>query len=282
MIAPRFEMNTVRSGYIELCHALRDEGAVVTPRGLPCREFTGVTLVVHDPVADAMPGGLNRRLNPAIGVAEALQLIAGEAWPALMCRIAPNFERFLDGEAFYGSYGPRIAGVLDHVYDQLVADPDTRQAVATIWRPDDAWATTRDLPCTTSLQFLLRNGALELHTTMRSNDVWWGWAYDAFQFTRLQQAMADALDVAVGPYVHRAGSFHLYTRDLDAVDELEYDPDWRGFTHLLLKPDDGPGDGFRSHRKAASRLLHGDVDDFDVNGRYLQSLAVGLSVAETR
>lgn len=221
MIAPRFEMQTVRDGYIELVRAVRDRGHYVEPRGLGCYEVTGATLVVHEPLLDAMPTGLGRRLNPAIGVAEALQLVGGVSTPELLCRIAPNFADFLDGGAFYGAYGPRLLPQLDEVYRKLIDDPDTRQAVATIWRPDDAFVATRDLPCTTSMQFLLRDGTLELHVTMRSNDLWWGWSYDAFQFTRLQQAMADALDVAVGVYVHRVGSLHLYRRDVEAVDALE-------------------------------------------------------------
>jgi thymidylate synthase len=268
-VAPRIEMDTVRSGYIDLCHAIRDHGRSVEPRGQACRELTGATLVVHDPMSYAMPVGLNRRLNLAIGACEALQLIAGVSTPELLCRIAPNFARFRDGEAFYGAYGPRVAAALRQVHRQLIDDPDTRQAIASVWRAEDAWAETRDLPCTLGFQFLLRDDALELHTTMRSNDVWWGWSYDAFQFTRLQQAMAAALGVAVGPYVHRAGSLHLYDRDLAGVDEL---------TPVGVMPGNPDGlligaNDWVDCQVAATQLLAGGATSMDVGGWYTRTLA---------
>jgi thymidylate synthase len=89
--------------------------------------------------------------------------------------------------------------------------------------PRDLLATSdgvhavRDIPCTLSLQFMWTEGErLGLRVSMRSNDVWLGLPYDLFQFTALQCAMADALGVEPGPYVHTVGSLHLYARDEEA------------------------------------------------------------------
>jgi thymidylate synthase len=274
LIAPHLEMTTVRDGYVDLVELVRQEGSEVRPRDLPCLEVTGATLVVHDPVNWAMPLRLGRGLNPAIGAVEALQLIGGVSTPALLTKVAPNFRNFMDGEAFFGAYGPRLAAQLPEVRRQLKVDPDTRQAVAAIWRVDDLWAHTRDLPCTTSMQFLLRDGALQLHVTMRSNDVWWGWSYDAFQFTRLQVAMADSLGVGVGPYVHRAGSLHLYERDLAAADDLAPDAvselDWHAPRFDLSCE---PWDVYQGEARA---LLAGGVVSEDANQWYRKTLDAAL------
>lgn len=267
--APRFEMETVRAGYVELCRYLRDNGDKVEPRGLACREVTGATMVVRNPVDFAMPIGVGRGLNQAIGAVEALQLLGGVSHPALMVKIAPNFKRFLDGGAFHGAYGPRVNGQLVEVQRQLKADPDTRQAVVAIWdKGQDLWTSTVDLPCTLSLQFLLRKDGLELHTTMRSNDVWWGWTYDAFQFTRLQLSMARAMGVAVGPYVHRAGSLHLYERDFDAVDGLSepVNRPWHA-PDLAVESND-----IRDFQAAARGILAGEPSPWDVRGWYGKTL----------
>src|SRR5690606_26043016 len=58
------------------------------------------------------------------------------------------------------------------------------------------------------------------YTVMRSNDLWLGLPYDIMMFTRLQSAMAWALGVRVGKYVHTTFSLHLYERDIPKVDHL--------------------------------------------------------------
>lgn len=95
--------------------------------------------------------------------------------------------------------------------------PDSRQAVMTGWNAGDLLyslaGTKNDIPCTLSLQFLLRDGKLNLVTTMRSNDVWLGVPNDFFCFCHLQMIVATALRVELGWYQHNVGSMHLYERD---------------------------------------------------------------------
>ncbi len=75
---------------------------------------------------------------------------------------------------------------------------------------------------------MIRAGLLELTAVMRSNDVWWGLAYDVFQFTTLQQTVARCLDVPVGSYTHVALSLHMYEKDFDAADRLRTPDSWGG------------------------------------------------------
>lgn len=263
------EMETVRDGYVELVHRVLKEGRDVKPRGLPCREVSAF-LVVRNAADLAMPVHLGRGLNQAIGAAEALQLIGGVSTPVLLNEVTANFRQFMDGQAFYGAYGPRVRSQLPEVQRRLEVDPDTRQAVVTIWRVDDLWATTKDLPCTLTLHFFLRDGDLELHTHMRSQDAWWGWSYDAFQFTRLQVTMADALGAGVGAYYHRADSFHVYDRDLEAVERLSADtPLPVGWYRPQLAL--GPG-SVKRHMEAAQALLRGEDVAADVHGWYREAL----------
>jgi hypothetical protein len=121
------------------------------------------------------------------------------------------------------AYGPRLESQYAEVKKQLRGDPSTRQAVLTIWKPDDLWSSG-DKPCTLSLQFILRRDHLELHTTMRSQDVWLGMAMDIFVFTQLQLTLAIALDVKPGKYMHHVGSFHAYERDWEKIEGL-WEPD---------------------------------------------------------
>jgi len=57
---------------------------------------------------------------------------------------------------------------------------------------------------------------------MRSNDVWLGAAYDFFQFTRVQIAIASVLGIEPGKYTHHVGSLHIYEQHYEAADKLKY------------------------------------------------------------
>lgn len=233
----------LRTGYVDICQRVVTQGAVVRPRGMLTHELTDVTIQIMDPT-DALPIGVGRNLNPAIAAAEALQLIGGISTPELLIKIAPTFAQFKDGDRFWGAYGERVRLPLGFITDGMFAspplgqatyhqaqlvverlrkDPDSRQALIVLWRPElDLEEGKHDYPCTVMLMFLVRNGKLQLHTTMRSNDVWWGLTYDAFQFTQLQLTVAHALNVPHGPYFHHAVSLHAYERDFEAITKLRY------------------------------------------------------------
>lgn len=182
----------------------------------------GPTTIVYGSPYDAMPLGIGRKLNPAIGAAEALQLIAGSARHDLMPRISPNFSAFLEeDDKFWGSYGDRIGSQVMYAVNKLTKDRDTRQAVITLWRPAlDNTSGKRDYPCTVALNYAIVNDRLEARTVMRSNDAWWGLPYDVFQFTQLQLTMARALGVQPGRYTHTAWSLHIYDEHVPFIDDL--------------------------------------------------------------
>lgn len=208
----------MQNGYREVLAHVLGEGIPVSPRGMTTREITGYELIVRHPHR-ALPVYTGRDVNVRIAAVEALQLLGCVVHPELMVKATPNFKRFMNGGTFHGGYGERVRGQLEAVEARLHEDPHTRQAVVVIWDPmrDLFVSEMNDYPCTIALQFLIRNHRLELHTHMRSNDVWLGLAYDVFVFTQLQLAMAAALAVNVGAYHHHAVSFHIYERDVEAA-----------------------------------------------------------------
>jgi len=57
-----------------------------------------------------------------------------------------------------------------------------------------------------------RDGMIDAIVCMRSWDLVWGLTYDVPCFVAVQTALARALDVEVGCYLHLAGSAHVYER----------------------------------------------------------------------
>jgi len=154
-----------------------------------------------------------RRFSPSYACAELLWLLSGANSLEMILEYAPSYSKYSDG---FGIYGPRWLKQFGPLVDLLKKDPTTRRAVISLWRESDLTEQDRtDLPCTLSLQFLVRKHTLDLIVTMRSNDVWLGLPNDVFVFTCIQAMVAGELGANIGEYHHRVGSLHLYSRDFD-------------------------------------------------------------------
>jgi thymidylate synthase len=119
-----------------------------------------------------------------------------------------------------GAYGPRLFSAdwhnqFDSVAAVLKRKPASRQAVIQLFDSSDLAGTYKDIPCTCTLQFMVREDKLNLTVTMRSNDAFKGLPHDVFSFTMLQEIMATALDCPLGDYTHFAASLHLYDSQKD-------------------------------------------------------------------
>lgn len=221
-----FVMDSVRGQLQDLGKYVVSFGEVVSPRGMRTYEVRDVTLILNNPW-DALPVGIGRRLNTRFAAVEAIQLVGGFSDPHLMAKAMPGVMAYANFGTFHGAYGPRVREQLPLVVRRLREDPDSRRAVVNIWD----WSrdltpggdVVGDFPCTCLFQFRIRGGCLELATVMRSNDLWRGWSFDAFQFTQLQQTVANVLGVPAGRYYHHALSLHVYDTDVAAINEL-HDP----------------------------------------------------------
>jgi thymidylate synthase len=211
------------NGYVDVVRWVLENGEEASPRGMKTREIEDAVIFIDD-VFNTLPLGVKRGTVPGIGSVEALQLLAGVSVPNLVTAIGPQFANYAENNGlFHGAYGLRTRGQYEHVIERLKSDPDTRQAVVTIWDPKlDLQPKKRDYPCTVLHQFRIRNNRLNMSVYMRSNDVWLGAAYDWFQFTRVQIAMASVLGVEPGTYAHHVGSLHIYEQNFDAAAQLEY------------------------------------------------------------
>ena len=101
-------------------------------------------------------------------------------------------------------------GQIDMVYEMLKQNPDTRQACISIYDGKEISDYAFDTPCTYAIQFTIVHGRLDMCVTMRSNDLWYGFCNDQYQFSRLQDLMAFRLDIETGVYYHFAHNMHLY------------------------------------------------------------------------
>lgn len=107
----------------------------------------------------------------------------------------------------------------------LIQDKDTRQAVMAFALPEHRWMGNKDQVCTIAGNWLIRDSRLNLHITMRSNDLGRGLPYDITWFVSLINKMHNELlptypDLQPGTYTHTAWSMHLYTKDLEQMKKM--------------------------------------------------------------
>ena len=99
---------------------------------------------------------------------------------------------------------------ISHVIRKLRTEPDTRHAAISIYDCKEHERYKKDTPCTYAIQFTILNKRLNMSVVMRSNDLWYGFCNDQYQFSNLQQLIADSLEIEVGTYYHFAHNMHLY------------------------------------------------------------------------
>lgn len=272
-------LDDLRAGYVNLVKHVAYSGTPVVSRKLATRELTAVSLIFPNVLNPLLPVGVGRGVNARLAAIEALQLISGVQRHDLIRVVTPGFESVLVDQENpdYGAYGPRIIEQVGDCVDILHTDPTTRRAVIAIWNEKDL-THNGDRPCTVFLQFLVRdNGfgpALELHSYMRSQDVWLGVPYDIFMFSQLQHTVAFMLSLPAGQLAHHVTSLHIYETDLSKVDNLFIDDSIEPTTSTGLElplgvqcsrtppPDrdpDGPLDLYALD--VASYLLEGSAND---------------------
>jgi len=100
------------------------------------------------------------------------------------------------------------------VIAMLENNPNTRQATISIYDGKEIDNYSKDTPCTYAVQFTILYNKLCMSVLMRSNDLWYGFCNDQYQFATLQQMVADSLSIETGWYYHYAHNMHLYNDKL--------------------------------------------------------------------
>jgi len=125
----------------------------------------------------------------------------------------------------HGAYGPRLLNMrgqnqIKNVLALLADRPPTKRAVIQLYSAEDIASDFKEIPCTTSVQFFVREGKLECCVTMRSNDAFKGLPHDVFCFTMLQEIVARQLGLDLGPYRHLVTSLHIYEKQINAAERF--------------------------------------------------------------
>lgn len=196
-----------------------------------------MTMVVENPLAEPMiskifPGGHHELQQYAMEICDGIL--------DFMVGATDNVWEY--------TYHQRIGNQLNFVINELRRNPWSRRAVIDI-RDNQIDQHNEHPACLQHIQFMIRDGKLDMYVTMRSNDAYEATFMNAFGFIMLQKKVADELDVGVGKYEHRANSFHVYEKNFNqffkAVDKIrkygvgseEVTYEYKGFYKELMEEE---------------------------------------------
>jgi thymidylate synthase len=138
-------------------------------------------------------------------------------------RYVTNFlDKEKKGDIAY-NYGNRLQSYwtenqIDNVVRELERSKYSRRAVASLWDPDKD-GKSKDPPCITTIQVVIRNSCLYLTGFIRSNDMFRAYPLNASALAQLQLELASRLqEVRVGTLSILSFSAHIYS---DCWDEVE-------------------------------------------------------------
>lgn len=210
-----------------------------SPRDMKIKESLGCSFKILN-IRDRIPYIKERNFSTSYLISELLWYFSGNnstKWISNYSKFWKNISD--DGLTANSAYGARIfknhpyqnflsSKEFDHsalvqweeVKAELKRDQDSRRAVIHIRMPQDSVAAKKDVPCTLTLQFFIRDGALHQVASMRSSDLIFGLAYDIPAFTMFQELLAFELNVDCGHYIHISGSLHIYERHFKMVEEI--------------------------------------------------------------
>lgn len=234
--------DNLNQALIGMSKELIKKGVSRNTRGFDCFELPHPVLICINNPTDRCVTIPERKWNKILPFVESLWIALGsndlDELPGNYVRNLYNFSD--DGKTWRAGYGPRIrcftASNIDYGHEQLKAnyfkvdqlkfvidslkrDENSRQAIISIGDPpkdcynnNGKLKETKDFPCTRSIHLQVNvNGELDCIVDIRSNDILWGFsAVNVFNFTFIQEYVANILRLPIGKYYHKADNFHFY------------------------------------------------------------------------
>ncbi|MES5159780.1 thymidylate synthase [Lactobacillus iners] len=207
------ESNDFNEIYINLCKRLLKDGKSVSPRKMNTHEILDISFVLSDPHSSLLNLS-SRNLSWSYAHGEFLWYLNGERKLKPIQFYSKKMKDFSDdGLTLLGAYGPKLKANIPKIVDLLKKDKFSRRAVIELFDNYLNLTDSKDIPCTLTLHFIVRNNQLHLFVNMRSNDFYLGLPYDVFSFTLIQLLVAKKLNIEVGNYHHHVDSLHYYNYD---------------------------------------------------------------------
>lgn len=204
-----------------------DNGKRVSPRGQLINELENFSYTLSPFVR--FQNFKCRKLNIAYIKREFLWYLRGDKHDLSICEHAKLWKDIVNTDGTINSnYGQYIFGSInqfDNVVKILKDDKDSRRGSIVILNSGHLLSDTKDVPCTYSINFRIRNNELNMSVMMRSQDAIFGMGNDCPTFSFIHEMMFNVLketypELRIGNYNHTTNSFHVYERHFKMLETI--------------------------------------------------------------
>jgi len=209
----------------EIFKQVKEQGKFTSPRGLKILEVENCHYELPPYIRFCNFEPRNLKLDYI--KAETLWYLRGDPYDLSILKYSNIWKNIvLRGRlnSNYGLYFFRKGG-LNWVVSQLGMDKDSRRACITLLDESHLEPDQLDVPCTSYINFRIRENALNMSVHMRSQDAIYGMANDAPAFSFLHEMVYCYLlrkypDLTLGTYHHTSDSFHVYERHFEMLEKI--------------------------------------------------------------
>ena len=220
-------INTNAMVYMAMYRGLLD-GNELKPRGQLIREVEDaiVDIDMNHPICTSF---IARNMSLKYACNEFLWYLRGDIYDRSIEDHASMWPKLIQPEGFYysnyGAYMFDKDSGFDWVCNSLSNDIDSRQAAIPFLNSAHCFKGNKDMVCTYSLSFRIRNEKLNMSVNMRSNDAVFGFTNDSFCFAMFYEMVYARLCSAYpflqrGTYCHKVDSLHIYERHFKMVERI--------------------------------------------------------------
>jgi len=170
-----------------------------------------------------------RKMFPKTGAAEVAWMLLGTTSTEFLNKYTSIWKQFED-DGMPGNintaYGYRWRSAfkvdqIENIVNKLKEDPSSRQQVLMSWDPRiDNVIPNKNIPCPYTAVINIIGGKLNIHLTLRSNDIVVGLPYDFLMYTLLGNLFANELGVEPGILAYSIAHGHIYHEHLGTVDKV--------------------------------------------------------------
>lgn len=214
--------------FINIFKMLMNNGKKVSPRGEEVIELENFSFMFKPYVR--FMNFEARKLNLNYIKKEFLWYLKGDKFDISICDHASLWKSLVNEDGSINSnYGQYVFGEINqfkNVIRLLQNDKDSRRASIVILQPYHLLSEMKDLPCTYSINFRIRDNKLNMTVHMRSQDAIYGLGNDLPAFSFIHEMIFIYLRDTIyamlqyGDYCHVVDSFHVYKKHYGMINKI--------------------------------------------------------------
>ena len=228
-----FKTKTFEEAFIEISNYIVNNPEFKTDSRIGnVHEISGLNYEVEDLKSYAFSNESVGRLTYDYASKFYEWMIGGCTDNQIILKDYPEVARFMEKpkseglpENFNTFYGPRILIQLPHIINELKKNPNSRRGVISILDKDDLLLLDKDetleFLCCDSATFFIRDGKLNIHLHMRSQNMGQVLKLDMYLWGRFTCELAEELKIETGKLTSSVVSAHVFNRDFDYIKTLK-------------------------------------------------------------